>query len=137
MLACFYDFDKLKLYFQNATPNPTVRYNKAIVYYHRHMYNAAISSLQPLIEKLDSIEPSLAADVGLLMLHLLLATQQLQKAQSFLEYIKTKLGLGNEVLSSDDNTALDVFNRAFKLLSLLTNVLNKRVVSIPDDGVCH
>ena len=100
------------------------------------MYNAAISSLQPFLEKLDTLEPSLAADVALLMLHLLLATQQLQKAQAFLDYIKLKLGLGSYALNSDDSTtSLDVFNRAFKLLSLLTNVLNKRVVVIPDDGV--
>ncbi|KAH8312210.1 hypothetical protein KR044_009801 [Drosophila immigrans] len=69
------------------------RYNKAVIYYHRHMYGTALERLGPLVARLEALEKHMAALVATLQLQLLLATNQLNRAEAFLDYLQYKLNL--------------------------------------------
>ncbi|XP_015024814.3 CCR4-NOT transcription complex subunit 10 isoform X1 [Drosophila virilis] len=69
------------------------RYNKALIYYHRHMYGTALERLAPLVARLEALEKQMAALVATLQLQLLLATNQLNRAEAFLDYLQYKLNL--------------------------------------------
>ncbi|XP_068153395.1 CCR4-NOT transcription complex subunit 10 [Drosophila tropicalis] len=69
------------------------RYNKAVIYYHRHMYATALEKLSPLVGRLEALEKSILALVATLQLQLLLATNQLNRAEAFLDHLQYKLNL--------------------------------------------
>lgn len=103
------------------------------------MYYTAIKVITPLVEKIDELEEPIVANVGLLLISLLLATNQLKKAQAFLDVLEIILGLNvNSVdgnISPESPTNIDDFKRMFKLTTLLANVLNRKTVVIPHDNV--
>lgn len=79
---------------KNAGSAITVaRYNKAVIYYHRHMYGTALERLAPLVTRLEALEKNMSALVATLQLQLLLATNQLNRAEAFLDYLQYKLNL--------------------------------------------
>lgn len=79
---------------KNAGSAITVaRYNKAVIYYHRHMYGTALERLAPLVTRLEALEKHMSALVATLQLQLLLATNQLNRAEAFLDYLQYKLNL--------------------------------------------
>ncbi|KAH8404719.1 hypothetical protein KR215_010966 [Drosophila sulfurigaster] len=145
------------------------RYNKAVIYYHRHMYGTALERLAPLVTRLEALEKHMAALVATLQLQLLLATNQLNRAEAFLDYLQYKLNLvasaptpnpaGNPnpseeaaaiaaatvaaaAASSEGTPALETTvarvagksDCTLQLLQLLTLVLNRKPVVIPEDG---
>ncbi|XP_034117294.1 CCR4-NOT transcription complex subunit 10 isoform X1 [Drosophila albomicans] len=148
------------------------RYNKAVIYYHRHMYGTALERLAPLVTRLEALEKHMAALVATLQLQLLLATNQLNRAEAFLDYLQYKLNLvasaptpnpaGNPnpseeaaaiaaatvaaaAASSEGTPALETTvarvagksDCTLQLLQLLTLVLNRKPVVIPEDGSPH
>ncbi|KAH8232558.1 hypothetical protein KR032_009579 [Drosophila birchii] len=78
---------------QGAAAATVARYNRAVIYYHRHMYGTALEKLAPLVARLEALEKSMAALVATLQLQLLLATNQLNRAEAFLDYLQYKLNL--------------------------------------------
>lgn len=79
---------------KNAGSAITVaRYNMAVIYYHRHMYGTALERLAPLVTRLEALEKHMSALVATLQLQLLLATNQLNRAEAFLDYLQYKLNL--------------------------------------------
>lgn len=84
----------VSLAMKNAGSAFTVaRYNKAVIYYHRHMYGTALERLAPLVARLEALEKQMAALVATLQLQLLLATNQLNRAEAFLDFLQYKLNL--------------------------------------------
>ncbi|KAM8707170.1 hypothetical protein ACLKA7_011291 [Drosophila subpalustris] len=80
------------------------RYNKAVIYYHRHMYGTALERLAPLVSRLEALEKHMAALVATLQLQLLLATNQLNRAEAFLDYLQYKLNLVASAPSPNNST---------------------------------
>ncbi|XP_030370272.1 CCR4-NOT transcription complex subunit 10 isoform X2 [Scaptodrosophila lebanonensis] len=146
------------------------RYNKSVIYYHRHMYATALEKLAPLVNRLDALEKHMAALTATLQLQLLLATNQLNRAEAFLDYLQRKLNFVSSVPSissnsgaspSVDETATTTAQTSstvatpatspdsamapavrlggdvsgtLQLLQLLTHVLNRKPVVVPEDG---
>lgn len=116
-------------------------YNKAVIYYHRHMYQTAIDVLTPVVEKVESYDANTVAMIGILMLRLLLATNQPRKAFRFLEMVLRQMSINITTLSTDECNMDSVprleetSSKHLKLLSLLTQVVNRKIVLVPEDGV--
>lgn len=123
--------------------SPIVAYNKAVIYYHKRKYFSAIDILMPLVERLDDLEESIVSNVGVLVISCLLATNQLKRALAFLEAIQIHLGINLDNVAGEENSSpeilsnIDGFNRIFKLIAMMTNVLNRKTVVIPDDGTAE
>lgn len=118
-------------------------YNKAVIFYHRHMFETALLTLKPLVQKLDNCDECSIALIGVLMLRLLLATNRLRKAYDFLEILLQKLGTSTLTLTAEDSNPQEVLPgiddnlaRCLKLLCMLSMVVNRKVVLVPEDGVC-
>ncbi|XP_061390103.1 CCR4-NOT transcription complex subunit 10 [Musca vetustissima] len=125
----------------NTPPSPVPLYNMGVIYYHRHMYQTALYTLKPVVDKIDAYDANTIAMVGVLMLRLLLATNQPQKAYLFLEEISRHLSINIAPLAADDGNVQEStprleekFNKPLKLLSLLTHVVNRKIVQVPEDG---
>ncbi|XP_032593251.1 CCR4-NOT transcription complex subunit 10 isoform X3 [Drosophila grimshawi] len=135
------------------------RYNKAVIYYHRHMYGTALERLAPLVGRLEALEKQMSALVATLQLQLLLATNQLNRAEAFLEYLQYKLNLvasapspsptgspeeaaaaaaaavaATPVLEASVPRVAGECAGTLQLLQLLTHVLNRKPVVITEDG---
>ncbi|KAH8236469.1 hypothetical protein KR026_002772 [Drosophila bipectinata] len=152
-----------------AAAATVARYNRAVIYYHRHMYATALEKLAPLVARLEALEKAMAALVATLQLQLLLATNQLNRAEAFLDYLQYKLNLVASAPSSSPPTeetspgstsppstvaaspagasagtgasgssavegSSSVLGGSLQLLQLLTLVLNRKPVVIPEDG---
>ncbi|KAI9584433.1 CCR4-NOT transcription complex subunit 10 isoform X1 [Glossina fuscipes] len=116
-------------------------YNKAVIFYHRHMFETALLTLKPLVQKLDNCDECSIALIGVLMLRLLLATNRLRKAYDFLEILLQKLGTSTLTLTAEDSNPQEVLPgidenlaRCLKLLCMLSMVVNRKVVLVPEDG---
>ncbi|XP_013114394.2 CCR4-NOT transcription complex subunit 10 isoform X1 [Stomoxys calcitrans] len=121
--------------------SPVPLYNKAVIYYHRHMYQTAMDTISPITEKIETYDANAIAMIGILMLRLLLATNQPQKAYRFLETILGHLGINIATLATDECNVQETVprleektNKHLKLLSLLTHVVNRKIVVVPEDG---
>ncbi|KAH8284071.1 hypothetical protein KR054_009343 [Drosophila jambulina] len=149
---------------QGAAAATVARYNRAVIYYHRHMYGTALEKLAPLVARLEALEKSMAALVATLQLQLLLATNQLNRAEAFLDYLQYKLNLvatapsstpgedaaaaagagsppaaaTSSVVATPAGTAVEGavpgLGGSLQLLQLLTLVLNRKPVVIQEDG---
>ncbi|KAH8382259.1 hypothetical protein KR009_002584 [Drosophila setifemur] len=147
---------------QGAAGATVARYNRAVIYYHRHMYGTALEKLSPLVSRLEALEKSMSALVATLQLQLLLATNQLNRAEAFLEYLQFQLNLvgtaptnnptaeeaANASASSPPNNAVvaapgggssaegspSVVGGSLQLLQWLTLVLNRKPLAITEDG---
>ncbi|KAI8123180.1 CCR4-NOT transcription complex subunit 10 [Lucilia cuprina] len=115
-------------------------YNKAVIYYHRHMYKAALDVMEPLFNKINTYDENVLAMLGILELRLLLASNQPKKAYFFLEEFLHKLGINILHITSDDCNIQeslprldDNLGKGLKLMSLLTQVVNKKPVLVPED----
>ena len=107
------------------------------------MYRTALHIIEPLFENIEAYNDNTLGVLGVLELRLLLASNQVKKAMAFLELLLQKLGISllnlttseecnsQEVLTKLDNKAI----RNLKLMSLLTHVVNKTTVLVPEDGV--
>lgn len=125
-----------------VNPLPLVEYNKAVIYYHRHMYKAALDVLEPLTNNLDKYDDCVMALIGILELRLLLVSSQPKKALHFLEMLMQKLGLNKSHVTTEDINFQETIpildeniNKSLKLLSMLTQVVNKKAILVPEDGV--
>ncbi|KAM7360245.1 CCR4-NOT transcription complex subunit 10 isoform 2-T2 [Cochliomyia hominivorax] len=123
------------------TSSHFVLYNQAVIYYHRHMYNAAIDLLEPLLSNIDKYDENMIAMIGILELRLLLSSCRPKKAYIFLELLLQKLGINMLNLTTDEFNFQEALPRldgsiikSLKLMSLLTHVSNKKTISIPEDG---
>ncbi|EDW15309.1 CCR4-NOT transcription complex subunit 10 isoform X1 [Drosophila mojavensis] len=83
------------------------RYNKAVIYFHRHMYGTALDRLAPLVTRLEALEKQMAALVATLQLQLLLATNQLNRAEAFLDYLQYKLNLVASAPGASPSSSLE------------------------------
>lgn len=117
-------------------------YNMAVIYYHRHMYQTAIDTLKPVVDKIETYDSNIMAMVGVLMLRLLLATNQPRKAYFFLEEVLGHLSINITTMAADEGNIQESaprleekFNKHLKLLSLLTHLVNRKIVQVPEDGV--
>lgn len=107
------------------------------------MYRTALHIIEPLFENIETYNDNTLAVLGVFELRLLLASNQVKKALAFLELLLQKLGISllnltaseecnsQEVLTKLDNKVI----RNLKLMSLLTHVVNKTTVLVPEDGV--
>lgn len=127
-----------------------VYFNKAVILYHLSDYNEAIEILTPLLEKLDELDESILTKAGLLFISLLIETNQLKKAYTFLKKLENHTGFNtddeyttktntdeatNQKNNLDIENSIDNVKRNFKLISLLTNIISHKSVEIPDDDV--
>ncbi|XP_037954175.1 CCR4-NOT transcription complex subunit 10-like [Teleopsis dalmanni] len=128
------EIENAKLNSSGVCFTPIANYNKAIIYYNRSLHRTGIKYLLPVVEKLESFEENFALLVSTLMLRLLLASQQLNRAQHFLALLQIKFPRIADSLLPDENFTDKQLLEDFKLLAMLTNVLNRRTVAIPDDG---
>ncbi|XP_017041200.1 CCR4-NOT transcription complex subunit 10 [Drosophila ficusphila] len=148
---------------QGAAAATVARYNRAVIYYHRHMFGTALEKLAPLVARLEALEKSMAALVAALQLQLLLATNQLNRAEAFLDYLQYKLNLVATAPSSNPNEdpaaaataspptptsnlvvtspggatvegTVSGLGGSLQLLQLITLVLNRKPVVIQEDG---
>ncbi|XP_017112172.1 CCR4-NOT transcription complex subunit 10 [Drosophila elegans] len=148
---------------QGAATATVARYNRAVIYYHRHMFGTALEKLVPLVARLEALEKAMAALVATLQLQLLLATNQLNRAEAFLDYLQYKLNLvatapsshpteepaGSATASPQAATPSTVvatpvgtsvegtvagLGGSLQLLQLITLVLNRKPVVIQEDG---
>uniref|UniRef100_A0A1I8NAJ2 CCR4-NOT transcription complex subunit 10 n=1 Tax=Musca domestica TaxID=7370 RepID=A0A1I8NAJ2_MUSDO len=126
----------------NVVPSsPMPLYNMAVIYYHRHMYQTAIDTLKPVVDKIETYDSNIMAMVGVLMLRLLLATNQPRKAYFFLEEVLGHLSINITTMAADEGNIQESaprleekFNKHLKLLSLLTHLVNRKIVQVPEDG---
>lgn len=148
---------------QGAAAATVARYNRAVIYYHRHMFGTALEKLAPLVARLEALEKAMAALVATLQLQLLLATNQLNRAEAFLDYLQYKLNLvatapssnaaeeaavvgtappsaatNSSVVASPGGAAVEGavpgLGGSLQLLQLITLVLNRKPVVIQEDG---
>ncbi|XP_067616588.1 CCR4-NOT transcription complex subunit 10 isoform X2 [Eurosta solidaginis] len=134
---------------QKLSVSPIARYNIAVIYYHRHMYQTAVDMLIALVNQLDELEQQIAGLVSTFMLRLLLVTNQLRKATAFLEMLqspehKGKLNLSRDVLATEETTSTALsppyspnhenVQQAYKFLALQTYVLNRKPIVVTEDG---
>ncbi|XP_005176125.2 CCR4-NOT transcription complex subunit 10 isoform X1 [Musca domestica] len=124
-----------------APSSPMPLYNMAVIYYHRHMYQTAIDTLKPVVDKIETYDSNIMAMVGVLMLRLLLATNQPRKAYFFLEEVLGHLSINITTMAADEGNIQESaprleekFNKHLKLLSLLTHLVNRKIVQVPEDG---
>ncbi|XP_065354321.1 CCR4-NOT transcription complex subunit 10 isoform X2 [Calliphora vicina] len=124
----------------NVSSLPFTIYNKAVIYYHRHMHNAALDILEPLFYKMDSYDENVLTMLGILEMRLLLASNQPEKALFFLEVFLKKLGINILHLITDDLNSHESIPRldenvskSLKLMALITQVVNKKLVVVPED----
>lgn len=106
------------------------------------MHKAALDILEPLFHKIDSYDENILTMLGILELRLLLASNQPEKALFFLEVFLKKMGINilhlitDELNSQESIPRLDVnVSRSLKLMALLTQVVNKKLVVVPEDVV--
>ncbi|XP_054725986.1 CCR4-NOT transcription complex subunit 10 isoform X1 [Anastrepha obliqua] len=130
----------------NKAASPIARYNMAVIYYHRHMFQTAIETLMPLVNQLDDLEEQIAGLVSTFTLRLLLVTNQLRKAAAFLEMLQSpernsSLNLNRETLLSEEASSSELaatnhesFQRAYKFLAVQTCVLNRKPIVVAEDG---
>ncbi|XP_011202640.2 CCR4-NOT transcription complex subunit 10 [Bactrocera dorsalis] len=126
--------------------SPIARFNMAVIYYHRHMYETAINTLTPLVDQVEDLEEHMAALVCTFMLRLLLVTNQLRKAAAFLEMLqspehKSSLYLNRDTLIGEEASACETattnhenFQRAYKFLAIQTCVMNRKPIVVAEDG---
>ncbi|XP_016961539.1 CCR4-NOT transcription complex subunit 10 [Drosophila biarmipes] len=148
---------------QGSAAATVARYNRAVIYYHRHMFGTALEKLAPLVARLEALEKAMAALVATLQLQLLLATNQLNRAEAFLDYLQYKLNLVATAPSSNPTEesavnasasppaatpssvvatpggaavegAVPGLGGSLQLLQLITLVLNRKPVVIQEDG---
>lgn len=118
----------------------TAAYNVAVIYFHLKKPFAALKVLTPIAKTLEDLDESIASKIGLLMISLLLQTNQISKAGAFLKNLESHLRINLDSLSSEENTSIDSlahvnsFKRMFRLMALLTNIVNKFNVIVPDDS---
>lgn len=124
-----------------AAPFPITKYNKAVIYYHRHMHKSALNIIESLLIKANNYDESVLALLGVLELRLLLASNQPRKALFFLEELLLKLQINMLHLLADEFSAQesvprieDGVRRSLKLMSFLTQILNKNPILVPEDG---
>lgn len=106
------------------------------------MYQTAIVTLSPAAATLESCNERVATLIGVLMLRLLLSTNQLKKAYKFLEVLLKRLNLTLAVLCTEDAGAEEILpslepdlGKSLRLLAMLTLVHNRKAVLIAEDGV--
>ncbi|XP_046804019.1 CCR4-NOT transcription complex subunit 10 isoform X2 [Lucilia cuprina] len=104
------------------------------------MYKAALDVMEPLFNKINTYDENVLAMLGILELRLLLASNQPKKAYFFLEEFLHKLGINILHITSDDCNIQeslprldDNLGKGLKLMSLLTQVVNKKPVLVPED----
>ncbi|XP_050317803.1 CCR4-NOT transcription complex subunit 10 [Bactrocera neohumeralis] len=126
--------------------SPIARFNMAVIYYHRHMYETSINTLTPLVDQVEDLEEHMAALVCTFMLRLLLVTNQLRKAAAFLEMLqspehKSSLYLNRDTLIGEEASACETatanhenFQRAYKFLAIQTCVMNRKPIVVAEDG---
>lgn len=122
--------------------SPLILYNRAVIYFHRQMNQSASQSIETLVDKLDTLNDNLATSVGALNIRLLLSMQQFKKALAYLHYLLKRLNTTIPALVAQDSTVQDVLPRLeptvfanLKLLTMLTLVVNRNIVVIPEDKV--
>ncbi|ALC46168.1 CG18616 [Drosophila busckii] len=133
------------------------RYNRAVIYYHRHMYGTALEALTPLVTRLPALERHMTVLVATLQMLLLIATNQLNRAEVFLDYLQYKMNLvgtapiPNPSGSPEESAVAAAATPAvtptaalenavtrvagpLQVLQLLTLVLNRKPVLVTEDG---
>lgn len=117
-------------------------FNKAVILFHLRKPFAAMKILEPYVEKLEELDEPLKSKIGLLMIVLLLSTNQYEKAYDTLNKFAKHVSASSDLFGAEEGFSansnsndLNNFNRMFKLISMLTEILNENVVAIPDDGV--
>lgn len=106
------------------------------------MYQHAWLAIYTLVDKLDNLSDELATSVGVLQIRLLLNTQQFKRAFAYLNYLLKRLNTNISALVAEDSNIQDIFPRLnpllsanLKLMTMLTLVVNRKVVVIPEEKV--
>lgn len=75
------------------------KYNLAVIYFNEKKYSKAIETLKVLTDNLENIYESTAGKIGVLYLHILINTNQSQKAESILNALLKKFNI--EILKDE------------------------------------
>ncbi|KAL5282593.1 CNOT10 family protein [Megaselia abdita] len=122
------------------------KYNLAIIYFNNKKYEKAIETLSPLIDNLENIYESTAGKVGILFLHLLVITNQIRKADFFLDILLKTLNISLEIskdesieFSSGNNTGILTTNcdvelrKCLQVIKIHLMILNKEPFNFPEE----
>lgn len=122
------------------------QYNLAVIYFNEKKYQKAIDILVLLVDNLDNLYESTAGKVGILLLHILLITNQPRKADLFLNVLLKTLNITLELskeesfeLSSVSNTGgfttnCDVELRSIlQLIKIRLMILNQETFPFPEE----
>lgn len=108
------------------------------------MHQSAWVSIQTLVDKLDTMNDNLSTSVGVLYVRLLLNAQQYKKALAYLNYLLKHLNTNISTLVAEETNIQDILPRLkpsvianLKLLTMLTLVVNRKLVVIPEEKVSH
>ncbi|XP_055380991.1 CCR4-NOT transcription complex subunit 10 [Condylostylus longicornis] len=115
----------------------TACYNMAVIYYQLRKPYAALEILNTIVNKIEDLDESIGCRIGLLMLSLLLQVNQVKKAVSFLKVLEKQLKICIENFTVEEYSSVDDVNgtdRMFRLMSLLTSIVNQNFVNVPEDG---
>lgn len=127
----------------------TAYFNKAIILYHLRQPQAALRISLALLKHIDVLENVLAQRVGLLVINLLLTTNQVKKAEAVVELLQTQITACPDAFASDEDDDsepsadkkleqksfknLDQFKWMFRLYMLRTKLLNDKTIVIPSE----
>ncbi|CAM0950660.1 unnamed protein product [Alopecurus aequalis] len=78
-----------------------ITFNTALILYHLHDYESALSALEPLYRNIEPIDETTALHVCFLLLDITLAVQDASKAADIIQYLERSFGVANTVNHSE------------------------------------
>ncbi|KAG8049575.1 hypothetical protein GUJ93_ZPchr0009g1823 [Zizania palustris] len=83
-----------------------ITFNTAVILYHLHNYESALSILDPLYRNIEPIDETTALHVCFLLLDVTLALQDASKAADIIQYLERSFGVANATNQNENvNTA--------------------------------
>lgn len=109
-------------------------YNHALIYFYEKKYQKALKVIQTILLQEDMLDEKLSHQVHLLAINLYLETNQFKKADEITETLEKNLvSYESEVDTDDAKLYKDDLERTCKLTVLRSNLLNGKIVVIPNE----
>ncbi|XP_062198997.1 uncharacterized protein LOC133901597 [Phragmites australis] len=81
-----------------------ITFNTAVILYHLHDYESALSVLNPLYRNIEPIDETTALHVCFLLLDIALALQDATKAADIIQYLERSFGVANTMNQNENST---------------------------------
>ena len=102
------------------------QYNLALIYFHQKTYQKAIAILNNLSDSFEKIYENTSAKIGVLLLHCFFQTNQIKRAELFLNYLISFLNI-NLDLGKDDDADLSLISTSSNNERLLTTTCDEDI----------